>query len=172
MNYQTTWHHISEDNLSEPQILYVEKIKNGILLPQNMNKAGLGYVIITLNALQIVPKFLTYLQAKRYIYNWNYQMLQVNISPSLHSSSPLDLAVKGPMVRDLLNMAGYQVPSKLLVTQQEEILSTFGLKDTKIPLCFDKRLYTTALSKEERNKHSFYQQNCTREEVLLHTLPL
>jgi tubulin polyglutamylase TTLL4 len=76
------------------------------------------------------------------------------------------------MVRDLLNMAGYQLPNKLLVAQQEEILSTIGLKDKKIPLCFDKRLYTTSLSKEERKKHSFYQQNCTREEVLLHTLSL
>lgn len=43
---------------------------------------------------------------------------QVNISPSLHSSSPLDLAVKGPMVRDLMNMAGHQIPCKLTPTQQ------------------------------------------------------
>ena len=92
---------------------------------------------------------------------------QVNISPSLHSSSPLDMAVKGPMVRDLLNMAGYQIPNKLLVSQQEEILSTFGVKDKDINLCFDKRLYTTVLSKEERSKHSFYQQNCSRDEVFL-----
>jgi len=99
-------------------------------------------------------------------------MLQVNISPSLHSSSPLDLAVKGPMVRDLLNMAGYQVPNKLLIAQQEEILNTFGLKDKETSLCFDRRLYTTVLSKEERNKHSFYQQNCSREEVLLHSFSL
>jgi len=95
-------------------------------------------------------------------------MLQVNISPSLHSSSPLDLAVKGPMVRDLLNMAGYHIPNKLLVAQQEEILRTCGLNDKRIPLCFDKRLYTTVLSKEERSKHSFYQQNCSREEVMSH----
>jgi tubulin polyglutamylase TTLL4 len=93
-------------------------------------------------------------------------LLEVNISPSLHSSSPLDLAVKGPMVRDLLNMAGYHIPNKLLVAQQEEILRTFGLKDKRVPLCFDKRLYTTVLSKEERSKHSFYQQNCSREEYL------
>jgi hypothetical protein len=76
------------------------------------------------------------------------------------------------MVRDLLNMAGFQVPNKLLIAQQEEILSTFGLKDKEIPLCFDKRLYTIVLSKEERSKHSFYQQNCSREEVLLHTFSL
>jgi len=74
------------------------------------------------------------------------------------------------MVRDLLNMAGYHIPNKLLVAQQEEILRTFGLKDKRIPLCFDKRLYTTVLSKEERTKHSFYQQNCSREEVMSHSL--
>jgi tubulin polyglutamylase TTLL4 len=69
-------------------------------------------------------------------------------------------------------MAGYQVPNKLLIAQQEAILSTFGLKDKTVPLCFDKRLYTTALSKQEQNKQDFYQQNCTREEVLLHMLYL
>ena len=36
-------------------------------------------------------------------------LLEVNISPSLHSASPLDLHVKGPLVRALLNTALYQV---------------------------------------------------------------
>jgi tubulin polyglutamylase TTLL4 len=81
-------------------------------------------------------------------------LLEVNISPSLHSPSPLSLVVKGPMLRDLLNMAGYQVPSKLHITQEEEILSTFGLMDKKIPW----------------NKHSLYQQNCTREQHLANIL--
>ncbi|PSN35043.1 hypothetical protein C0J52_15405 [Blattella germanica] len=93
-------------------------------------------------------------------------LLEVNISPSLHSSSPLDLAVKGPMVRDLLNMAGYQVPNKLLSSQQEEILNSFGVKDRNMSLCFDKRLYTTVLAKEERSKHSLYQQNGSRDEYI------
>lgn len=37
----------------------------------------------------------------------------MNISPSLHSSSPLDLAVKGPLVKDLMNMVGYHIPNKM-----------------------------------------------------------
>lgn len=36
-------------------------------------------------------------------------LLEVNISPSLHSASNLDMAVKGPLVTALLNTAMYQV---------------------------------------------------------------
>lgn len=36
-------------------------------------------------------------------------LLEVNISPSLHSASPLDLHVKGPLVQALLNTAMFQV---------------------------------------------------------------
>jgi hypothetical protein len=125
---------------------------------------------MSLNAFSSVLKLANILVSQK-LYFRQLEMLQVNISPSLHSSSPLDLAVKGPMVRDLLNMAGYHIPNKLLIAQQDEILGTFGLKDKVIPLCFDKRLYTTVLSKEERSKHSFYQQNCCREEVMSH-MPL
>lgn len=41
-------------------------------------------------------------------------LLEVNISPSLHSSSPLDLAVKGPLVRELFNIVGFQVGNCIL----------------------------------------------------------
>jgi tubulin polyglutamylase TTLL4 len=36
-------------------------------------------------------------------------LLEVNISPSLHSASQLDMAVKGPLVTALMNTAMYQV---------------------------------------------------------------
>ncbi|NXO04899.1 TTLL4 polyglutamylase, partial [Rhinopomastus cyanomelas] len=39
-------------------------------------------------------------------------ILEVNISPSLHSSSPLDVSIKGQMIRDVLNLAGFVLPSK------------------------------------------------------------
>ncbi|KAE8581396.1 hypothetical protein XENTR_v10024775 [Xenopus tropicalis] len=39
-------------------------------------------------------------------------VLEVNISPSLHSNSPLDISIKGQMIRDLLNLAGFVLPSK------------------------------------------------------------
>jgi len=39
-------------------------------------------------------------------------LLEVNISPSLHSSSPLDLAVKGPLIAEVFNIAGFHLPPK------------------------------------------------------------
>ncbi|XP_077176861.1 tubulin monoglutamylase TTLL4 isoform X2 [Paroedura picta] len=38
-------------------------------------------------------------------------ILEVNISPSLHSNSPLDVSIKGQMVRDVLNLAGFILPN-------------------------------------------------------------
>ncbi|XP_054827177.1 tubulin monoglutamylase TTLL4 isoform X2 [Eublepharis macularius] len=38
-------------------------------------------------------------------------ILEVNISPSLHSNSPLDVSIKGQMVRDVLNLAGFVLPN-------------------------------------------------------------
>ena len=37
---------------------------------------------------------------------------QVNISPSLHSGTPLDVSVKAPLAKDVLNMAGIYVPPR------------------------------------------------------------
>lgn len=45
-------------------------------------------------------------------------VLEVNISPSLHSNSPLDISIKGQMIRDLLNLAGFVLPNV------EDILSS------------------------------------------------
>ncbi|OCT61001.1 tubulin polyglutamylase TTLL4 isoform X2 [Xenopus laevis] len=39
-------------------------------------------------------------------------VLEVNISPSLHSNSPLDISIKSQMIRDLLNLAGFVLPIK------------------------------------------------------------
>ncbi|PWA19420.1 hypothetical protein CCH79_00017156 [Gambusia affinis] len=45
-------------------------------------------------------------------------LLEVNISPSLHSNSALDVSIKGQMIRDLLNLAGYRIPLR------EEVVSS------------------------------------------------
>lgn len=78
-------------------------------------------------------------------------LLEVNISPSLHSASPLDTHVKGPLVRAVLNIAQFQVPLKvnldMLVKERPHKLG--GLP-------YDSRLYTVYLSKEERDKHIIY----------------
>merc|ERR1712150_114283 len=37
-------------------------------------------------------------------------LLEVNITPSLHSSSPLDLDVKSPLATEVFNLARYHIP--------------------------------------------------------------
>ncbi|CAL8338093.1 unnamed protein product [Boreogadus saida] len=39
-------------------------------------------------------------------------VLEVNISPSLHSNTALDVTIKGQMIRDVLNLAGFLLPSR------------------------------------------------------------
>lgn len=92
-------------------------------------------------------------------------LLEVNISPSLHSASPLDLRVKAPLVQAVLNTAMYQVPPKLTGDKQQELLQEMGMAADQV-LCHDKRIYTTQLSREERVKHSrFVNKEMTRGEV-------
>lgn len=40
-------------------------------------------------------------------------LLEVNISPSLHTKSMLDTNIKGPLVRDMFNIAGFEIPEQL-----------------------------------------------------------
>ncbi|XP_058058759.1 tubulin monoglutamylase TTLL4-like [Anopheles bellator] len=91
-------------------------------------------------------------------------LLEVNISPSLHSASSLDLRVKGPLVKALLNTVMYQIPPRIPMAEQKEILQEQGLEG---PLCFDKRIYTTSLSKNERLKHNqFIQKDMSRDDYI------
>lgn len=88
-------------------------------------------------------------------------LLEVNISPSLHSASPLDLHVKGPLCTALLNTAMFQVPPRIPVPEQHEIMAEQGLQGL---LCFDKRMYVTTTTKTERTKHADFSGK-TRDEV-------
>ncbi|XP_037904055.1 tubulin polyglutamylase TTLL4-like isoform X2 [Hermetia illucens] len=78
-------------------------------------------------------------------------LLEVNISPSLHSELPLDLHVKGPLIQAVLNTALYNVPPKLSLEHQKLVLAEEGLSGR---LCYDKRIYITYLSREEKLKHN------------------
>ncbi|NWR26787.1 TTLL4 polyglutamylase, partial [Tachuris rubrigastra] len=51
-------------------------------------------------------------------------ILEVNISPSLHSNSPLDVSIKGQMIRDVLNLAGFVLPSMDSVASRPETRSS------------------------------------------------
>ncbi|KAE9524189.1 hypothetical protein AGLY_015434 [Aphis glycines] len=90
-------------------------------------------------------------------------ILEVNISPSLHSSSPLDLAVKGPLVKDLMNMAGYHIPNKMSRSTHNTLLKMLGVKST---LCYDKRLYTFNLSAKEKEKQEYFINMESRAEYI------
>lgn len=83
-------------------------------------------------------------------------LLEVNISPSLHSSSSLDWHVKSPLVTALLNTALYHVPPKFTATEQAKLMGELGLTGTN--LCFDRRMYIQHLSKAERLKHNEFTQ--------------
>lgn len=92
-------------------------------------------------------------------------LLEVNISPSLHSASPLDLHVKGPLVQALLNTAMFQVPPRIPLAKQQEIIAELGLDGL---LCHDKRIFTTSLSKGDKLKHNhFTNRSITRREDYL-----
>ncbi|XP_073824894.1 tubulin tyrosine ligase-like 4A isoform X2 [Musca autumnalis] len=81
-------------------------------------------------------------------------LLEVNISPSLHSELPLDAHVKAPLVQSVLNTALYNVPPKLAIERQKEIAAEMSLQPG--PICHDKRLYINYLSRTEKIKHSTF----------------
>ena len=86
-------------------------------------------------------------------------LIEVNISPSLHSSSPLDLDVKSPLATEVFNLVRYHVPqTKMPANSQKEILDKFNLSDMTSNLCLDKRLYCRELSKAERSKHDKFSK--------------
>ncbi|XP_033218603.1 tubulin polyglutamylase TTLL4-like [Belonocnema kinseyi] len=89
-------------------------------------------------------------------------LLEVNISPSLQSASPLDVAVKGPLIRNVFNMAGYQLPVSL--SQRE--METLGKQYQLDPVCQDYRLHRTSLSLQERQKQYHYLSTRDREDYL------
>ena len=84
-------------------------------------------------------------------------LLEVNISPSLHSSSTLDLDVKSPLATEVFNMARYHIPNRIKLKEQIEIAAKMGYSNIS-QLCFDRRLYIKELSKAERNKHELFVQ--------------
>ncbi|XP_078408778.1 tubulin monoglutamylase TTLL4 isoform X2 [Cetorhinus maximus] len=70
-------------------------------------------------------------------------VLEVNISPSLHSNSTLDIAIKGQMISDLLNLAGFIIPNKDEVTPSVKSTSASKPKSNE-------------LSPEEKLKRVYY----------------
>lgn len=76
----------------------------------------------------------------------------MNISPSLHSASPLDLHVKGPLVQTLLNLAQFHLPKKFSKMRKSQL----GLNTD---------IYSVNLTTKERLKQTSFMEFETREEV-------
>ena len=94
-------------------------------------------------------------------------ILEVNISPSLHSASPLDLDVKSPLATEVFNLVRYHIPpAKMSAKSQREILDKFNLSEMTSSLCMDKRLYSRQLSGAEKSKHDKFNHTKSRDEYL------
>ncbi|XP_041365968.1 tubulin polyglutamylase TTLL4-like isoform X2 [Gigantopelta aegis] len=96
-------------------------------------------------------------------------ILEVNISPSLHSNSPLDINIKGHMISDLLNIAGFLLPDKHDITHHVSASSSSCDLSSYSPpnsYCMDKRLFTQQFSPHERAKHAYYCQRHQDEQIL------
>ncbi|XP_071479544.1 tubulin monoglutamylase TTLL4-like [Diadema antillarum] len=84
-------------------------------------------------------------------------ILEVNISPSLHSNAELDVQVKGQMMKDLLNISSFMIPDKKDVFTT--VLPPNGTNKVDYSsVIMNKSLYTNHLAKDERAKHAFYTQ--------------
>ncbi|CAL1281319.1 unnamed protein product [Larinioides sclopetarius] len=75
-------------------------------------------------------------------------LLEVNISPSLHTKSMLDSNVKGPLVKDMLNIAGFEIPDNQQFSSEDSSYTNFGNRH--------KPLRNRKLSSEEKKKHALY----------------
>ena len=80
-------------------------------------------------------------------------LIEVNISPSLHSASPLDIDVKSPLATEVFNIARYHVPNKISVNSQKQILKKLNMDDLST-LCLDPRLYIRECSKADKSKQN------------------
>jgi len=82
-------------------------------------------------------------------------LIEVNISPSLHSTSTLDLDVKSPLATEVFNMARYHIPNRLRLQEQREIAEKMGYSNMP-SLCHERRLYVKEISKAEKSKHDCF----------------
>ncbi|KAG2459620.1 CNPD1 protein, partial [Polypterus senegalus] len=89
-------------------------------------------------------------------------VLEVNISPSLHSNSPLDIKIKGQMIRDLLNLAGFLLPQK-----EDLSLATHsgGSTSSLSGSVKEKYRHFSELSSDDKMKRAYYLSQRFADEV-------
>lgn len=89
-------------------------------------------------------------------------LIEFNVSPSLQSSSALDIAVKGPMIKNVFNIVGYRLPGSLPKREIKKLRSLYGYEDLVCQLPILDKL---VLSNEEKQKQNLYI-NLDREDYL------
>lgn len=75
-------------------------------------------------------------------------ILEVNVSPSLHSHTALDVSIKGQMIKDLLNLAGFRIPQK-----EDVVTPCSSASSSTSSLCCVSRGQTEP---DEKVKRAFY----------------
>ncbi|KAI1885015.1 hypothetical protein AGOR_G00215830 [Albula goreensis] len=101
-------------------------------------------------------------------------LLEVNISPSLHSNSALDASIKGQMIRDLMNLAGFVLP------QSEEVVPNraSSASSSTSSLCGgdrDRSRHTGELMIDERVKRAHFlcqSQRCVNRDFFSSVLDI
>ncbi|XP_052003883.1 tubulin monoglutamylase TTLL4-like isoform X1 [Xyrauchen texanus] len=89
-------------------------------------------------------------------------VLEVNISPSLHSNTPLDVSIKGQMIRDLLNLAGFVLPLREDVAPSSSTASS---------LCGEaQEKCRSVISVDEKVKRAFYLTQRLRDQDFFATV--
>ncbi|XP_067133771.1 tubulin monoglutamylase TTLL4-like [Centruroides vittatus] len=97
-------------------------------------------------------------------------LLEVNISPSLHSNSELDKFIKCSLIKDVLNTVGLHIPSlEISVKQQQELLAKCNITNTKF-CCFDNNIYTSNLKQEEKVKQTRHELGYWTQSTILNRL--
>ncbi|KAH9524644.1 Tubulin polyglutamylase ttll4 [Bulinus truncatus] len=98
-------------------------------------------------------------------------ILEVNISPSLHSNSKLDVDIKSGLIKDMMNIAGLRLPDAK-DTHAHSSTSEVDFSNYIPPnkFCMDKRLFTNQLSQDERSKHAYYCQKFQDEQPYMSLL--
>lgn len=93
-------------------------------------------------------------------------ILEVNISPSLHSNTALDVSIKGQMIRDLLNLAGFRIPKR-----EDVMASSSSASSSTSSLCGGNRERSKQdLSADEKVKRAFYLTQRYAEQDFLSTV--
>ncbi len=91
-------------------------------------------------------------------------LLEVNVSPSLHSTSLLDEAVKEPLINDTLNIVGFHIPVSKRFSDQE-LAQELGEAGSN-PVSYDNRMYTPVITTNEKYKHYNFINKFNRSDYL------